>query len=129
MAVIRKLTIRGKTNSTVLYQISNLRIEGDYLKFDSFRFYSPAAELIDENEVKYFDVPADQVGISRDDTLNKEIQVYITLANGAEAVEILEGATPPDISVSNEGDLVITIIIPADLGKDIDIEYKEVLCD
>lgn len=123
----KKDTIKGKINATVLYKIPNFRVEGDLFKFDAFRFYSPAAGTVDESGGRYFDVPADEADISRDDTLDLEIQIIVIYGQETQAIEILKGAAPPDVNVGIDGDLIATIDIPADPARDILVEYKEVI--
>lgn len=123
-----KHTIKGKMGSTIVYRLTNLGFDESVnkLKWDSFRFYTPLGNQVDENDRRYFEVPADEIPIERDDTLNKEIQVKITKDEGVEMIEVFEGAETDPISIGLEGDIVVFGVIPTDPQNDIEIHYKEV---
>jgi hypothetical protein len=128
MIDLTKHTIKGKIGSTVVYRLANLRFDesDNKLKWDSFRFYTPLGNRVDEKGYKFFAVPADEIPIERDDILDKELAVIITEKNGVEAVEIFEDAENETISIGLEGDIVVTGFIPADPQKEIELHYKEV---
>lgn len=125
---MNKHTIQGNKGVTVCYTINNLRVEADSLKFDAFRFYSPAGDQTDGEGFKYFDVPADEVQLDRDPELDTEIQVVhrggITTAYKfyPDATENIPGIENTD----SAGDTIINIRIPTDTGTEITVSYKEV---
>ncbi len=126
--IVNKHTINGKLGSTVCYTLPNIRFDNsdNCLKWDSFRFYTPEADKIAENGFAYFDVPADQVLIERDESLNKHLLVFITKSQGIEAIELLQGAENESNNFGLEGDIVISVTIPAVQNEEIIINYKEV---
>jgi len=123
---LNKHTIEGKKGETVFYTMPNFRYEDNKLKWDAFRFYTPEGNQTDDEGFKYFDVPGDETLIGRDDTLNKELMIIVTKDQGTEIVEILEGAEMEEITIGLEGDIVCTGYIPAAVGEEITINYKEV---
>lgn len=125
---INKQIIVGEKEKSVCYNVKNFRFdEGDNkLKWDDFKFYTPAGPKKDNRGFHFFDVPADEVTIKRDDALNKSLMVMVTRDRGIEAVEIYEGAEAENISIGLEGDIVITGFIPADPMVEITVDYKEV---
>jgi hypothetical protein len=125
---INKKIIKGKKGETVCYTLLNFRFDSsdNKLKWDAFRFYTPVGNQTDDNGFKYFDVPGDGALIERDDTLNKEFMLIVTKDQGAEVVEILEGAETEAIVIGLEGDIVAAGLIPADVAEEITIDYKEV---
>jgi hypothetical protein len=126
--VLTKNTVKGKKGKTVSYTLPNLRfdITDNKLKWDAFRFHTPEGNQTNNEGFKYFDVPADEVLIERDDTLNKQLIIKITRDSGTEAIEILEGAEIEAIIIGLEGDVVAAGFIPANLEEEIIINYKEV---
>jgi hypothetical protein len=38
--------IKGKKEKTICYEIPNIRLESNYLKWDEFTFYSPAGDFV-----------------------------------------------------------------------------------
>lgn len=125
---LNKLSIKGKKGKTVCYKLENFRfdLDDDKLKWDAFRFYTPEGEQTDEEGFSYFDVPADEVPILRDDSLNKEFMILVTKNEGVEFLEVLEGADMQGFSIGMEGDIVVSGFIPANPGEEIFIDYKEV---
>jgi hypothetical protein len=126
-----KHIIKGKKGETVCYTLTNFRFDNNdnKLKWDSFKFYTPAAVQIDEQGFAYFDVPGDEISIERDPELNKKLIIKITISSGTEAIEILEGAESEPISIGKEGDIVASGFIPADTTKEITIDFQEVIDD
>jgi hypothetical protein len=125
---MEKMMIKGKKGHTVCYSLPNFRFDSEtnQLKWDAFSFYTPLGELLDEDGFRYFNVPAEELLIQRDDNLDKELVVMITKENGIEAVEILQGAIPDSINIGIEGDIVLSGFIPADTNEEIVFHYKEV---
>jgi hypothetical protein len=128
MMILNKHTIRGKKGSTVCYTIPNFHfdINDNHLKWDDFRFYTPLGESMDEEGFRYFDVPADEVLIERDDTLTKDLIIIATQEEGVEVIETLEGAEGEVITIGLEGDIIVSGTIPASEEEEITIDYKEV---
>jgi hypothetical protein len=122
---IIKNQIKGKKGVTVCYTIPNFRFDEteSKLKFDEFKFYTPAGEQ--DDGVKYFDVAGDEVLLERDTELDKKIFIVCTKDEGVIAYEILEGEDL-DLIYGLEGDIVCIVFIPADPMEKIKIEYKEV---
>lgn len=120
---IKKTTIKGEKEKTVCYQLNNFRFENGSICWDAFKFYTPLGTQSDGNN--YFDVPAISELIERDD-INKEVLIKVTQSEGIEIIEILEGATPPSISIGLEGDIVCTVYVPTDTQESIEIQHKEV---
>jgi hypothetical protein len=124
-----KKTIIGKKGKTVCYQLNNFRFENSSICWDSFNFYTPTGTQFDGEGNAYFEVPSISELIERDEILNKEVLFKVTQTEGIEIIEILEGATPPSISIGIEGDIVCVIYVPTDPQESIQIEYKEVIDD
>jgi hypothetical protein len=126
--ILNKHTIHGEKGKTVCYSMPDFRFDAsdNKLKWGAFRFYTPEGGSVDEEGFAYFDVPAEEILIQRDESLDKEIIITTTRDNGAEAVEILEGAEIEPIIVGIEGDFVATGFIPASPHQEIVIDYKEV---
>jgi hypothetical protein len=124
--IITKKTVQGKKGETVCYSIPNFQwnVATSTISWDTFKFYTPAGELVEEG-YKYFQVEANAVLIERDTSLNKTL-IVIAKSTGVEALEIYEGITET-INVGLEGDIIITGIIPANTGIEIQVEYKEVI--
>lgn len=123
MTIIKR-NIKGEKGRTIFYRIPNIRAEGAYLKWDAFRFYSPLGVITDTEGDTCFDVEANEILISRDDTLNIELKILVTKDGGVEVFEVLEGAEH-SIQLGLEGDVIINGFIPVGTGEII-IEYKEV---
>lgn len=125
---LNKHTIQGKKGATVCYTLTNFRFDSsdNKLKWDAFRFYTPEGNQTDDEGFKYFDVPADEYLIERDDTLDKEFMIIADKEEGIEIVEILEGAETEAIIIGLEGDIMAAGFIPADPAAEINIDYKEV---
>jgi hypothetical protein len=121
-----KKIIHGIKGKTVCYSINNIRDETGYLKFDGFAFFTPFGSQQDQEGYKYFDVPADQILVERDESLDKTLLIKVT-ESIVEAIEIYDGAEFEPINIGLEGDIVAMIYIPSDSGKDIEVEYKEVI--
>jgi len=123
-----KHTIHGKKGSTVCYSISNFRFDSsdETIKWDAFRFYTPKGDKTDEQGFLYFDVPSDEVSITRDDDLNKMLVVLVTVGNGVEAIETFEDDEGEPITIGLEGDIIISSFIPVSPLQEIIIDYKEV---
>jgi len=123
---MKKIAIIGEKGKTVCYTINNFRYENESICWESFNFYTPLGVSIDTEGHAYFEVPAISEIIQRDETLNKEVLIKVTQAEGIEIIEILEGAAPLKIAIGLEGDIVCMAYVPADLLEDIQISYKEV---
>lgn len=125
---LEKKTIKGEKGKTVCYSIQNLRFDSsdNRIKWDTFRFYTPEGNEIDSQGFNYFDVPADEVLIERDDTLNKYIMIIVTKDTGTELLEIYEDAEMEAVTIGLEGDIIVYGFIPADTATEITISYKEV---
>ena len=125
---LEKSTIIGKKGITVVYSINNFRFDSqdNKLKWDAFKFYTPEGNL-EEDSFKYFDVSAEEYLIERHASLNKQLLIKVTVADGIEAIEIEEGVNSPMIEIGLEGDIIIFADIPTDTAKDITVNYKEVL--
>jgi len=121
---MEKIQINGVQGKTIFYSFNNIRIDGYYLKFDSFKFYTPKGNLDDGDGYKYFVVPADEISIIRD-TIDRTIELRITQNAGVEACIIYPGNTMNE-ELNNDGDYVCSIYIPADTELDIEVKYKEV---
>lgn len=124
---MKKITVTGEKGKTICYELSNFRYENQCVCWDTFRFYSPLGVQVNADGNKYFDVPGISEIIERDDTLNKEVLFKVTQSDGIEVIEILEGASPPYMSVGLDGDIVCVLFVPADPQESIQIEYKEVI--
>ncbi len=123
---LTKHSIKGIPGITICYTLPNIRIDGDFLKWDAFRFYSPEGTKKDEKEGLYFDVPAEEILIQRDTVLDKELIICVSLSEGVEVIEILEGADRPEIQFSTTGDIIISGYIPANTAKEVSVNFKEV---
>lgn len=128
MVSLSKHTIHGRKGKTVCYTLEYFRFDEteSKLKWDSFPFYTPHGTETDEQNFKYIDVPADEIGIQRDPVLDKDFLITITVESGVEVFEILEGAEGPTLVSGANGDIVATGNIPADTSLDIKFDYKEV---
>jgi hypothetical protein len=126
--ILNKHTIRGKKGSTVCYSLPNFHFDSNdnHLKWDDFRFYTPVGESMDEEGFRYFDVPADEVLVERDDMLAKDLMIIATQDEGVEVIETLEGAEGEVITIGLEGDVIISGTIPAVDEEEVVIDYKEV---
>ncbi|MCP5046721.1 MAG: hypothetical protein GY940_06090, partial [bacterium] len=113
---------------TVCYTMTGFQFDDsdNNLKWDAFRFYTPEGDITDEEGHRYFDVPADEIPIERDDTLNKHMMIIVTKNDGAEVVEVMEGAEFEGVSIGLEGDIVANGFIPAAPGEEIVFNYMEV---
>lgn len=125
---LNKHTVQGKKGKTVCYTLTNFRFDPgeNKLKWDAFRFYTPEGGQTDEEGFAYFDVPADEIPILRDDSLNKEFMILVTKDEGVEFLEVLEDAEIQGFSIGLEGDIAATGFIPTNPGEEIVIDYKEV---
>jgi hypothetical protein len=125
---IIKNTIKGHKGTTVVFSIPNATITGNLLTWETFRFYTPEGNQ-DENGNKYFAIPAEQVDISRDPELYREIFVFcqegqITAKGYYEG----ENIALPDFGL--KGDMLFIIRMPPEEnGNEIKIEQREVIDD
>ncbi len=128
MINLKKKTIIGTYNFTVVYTINNFRVDGNYIKWDSFKFYTPEGTLT-ENETgyKYFNVSTEEYLLERHPLLHKNLLIKVDETNGLMAIEVEEGSNGEMIEFGLEGDIIITGYIPSTSnGSDIEIQYKEV---
>jgi hypothetical protein len=121
--MIEKKTIKGIKGVTLCYTICNPRLEGNLLKWDAFRFYTPSGNMDDGD--KYYDIPAENVSLEQDSILSKKLQV-IVLEGNIDVVELLEGAQrAAPLQIGLNGDVIITAYIPSQ--GDIIVTYKEIV--
>ncbi len=126
--ILNQHTIRGIKGKTIFYSLPNFRYDTDdhLLKWDAFKFYTPVGELTDEEGFHFFDVPAEEILIGRDDQLNKEMLIMVDQSQGVTVLESMEGAVWDPITIGLEGDVIASGYIPCDPQKEIVIDYKEV---
>lgn len=122
---ITKNTVTGKLGQTVIYSMPNVRYENSSLCWDSFRFYTPLSSTVDNNNNGYFDVPAGEVEISRDEVFDKTVFIAVEIGKEPTAYSVLEGESWSK-SIGLEGDFVATIIVPHDTAQPIQCWYIEV---
>ncbi len=124
---VRKSLINGRKGETVCFTIKNFIVhsENSSINWNEFRFYTPVGEEVDSEGYKYFEVPAGNISVVRDEILNKTILV-IAEQNNSRVLEILEGAEMEIINLELEGDIVAIANIPADASEEIVVVYKEV---
>jgi hypothetical protein len=127
MVVLQKRVIGGRLGETLCYKLKNFRYDDVEfkIKWDSSRFYTPAGLSIDEAGHKYFDIPATEILIERDEVLNKDLVVIAKAGQEVEVIETLEGAESESETIGPNGDFICSGYIPASLNEDIIIYYKE----
>lgn len=124
MALIQH-TFYGKKGETVLLSFNNIRIEGDYILWDEFQFYTPVGDLTDVDGYKYFTVPSTQIDIPRDPLLDYQVFVIIR-TSGIEVLKVYEGEEPEKFHVDLEGLIAIDGVIPSDTNSEVILNYYEV---
>ena len=110
----------------VYYQIPNLRYEEQtsLLKFDSFKFFTPAGDLRDGEGFYFFQVQADEIPIERDTTYNKEIFVIINRGTvDYYPVFLHSDAVGLSLKLGQDSELMAKINIP--VNGEIIIEFFE----
>jgi len=125
---ITKSQVKGHKGTTVVFSIPNTVTAGNILSWDSFRFYTPEGTQQDENGNKYFSIPAEQVEITRDPVLYKELFIYVL--NGLITAKCFfesESITLPEFGLY--GDILFIIRMPPEIEKEIIIEQREVTDD
>jgi len=122
-----KITITGKKGKTVNYS-PQFQENENALSWESFRFYTPVGGAVDAQVFNYYDVPAGQVQIEREE-IPKTLLIIVTQERGVEAMEIYQGAeaTMEPVIIGLEGDIIATGRIPADVQEEILIQFKEVI--
>lgn len=122
-----KITITGKKGKTVNYS-PQFQENENALSWESFRFYTPVGGAVDAQGFNYYDVPAGQVQIEREE-IPKTLLIIVTQERGVEAMEIYQGAeaTMEPVIIGLEGDIIATGRIPADVQEEILIQFKEVI--
>lgn len=125
--MISKTIIIGKKGKTVIYS-PQLQVYENTLSWEGFRFYTPVGGAVDTAGFHYFDAPAGEILLEREE-LSKTLLLIITQERGVEALEIYQGAEAEmdSIVIGLEGDIVATGYIPADPNVEISISFKEVL--
>ena len=128
MATITISQVKGKKGTTVVFSIPNAPITGNLLTWDSFRFYTPEGNQ-EENGIKYVEVSGDEVDLSRDPELYKEIFVY-ALFGTITARGFFEGENISLPEFGLNGDILFIIRIPSEeKGGEIKVEQREVIDD
>jgi hypothetical protein len=122
---LSKHTFNGKKGETVLLSFNNIRIEGDYIKWDAFDFYTPVGDLTDDDGHKYFTVPETQIDIARDPLLDYQVFVIVRIS-GIEVIKVYEGEEPEKFHVDLEGLIAIDGVIPSDTNSEVILNYYEV---
>lgn len=122
-----KITITGQKGKTVNYS-PQFQENENALSWESFRFYTPVGGAVDAQGFKYYDVPAGQVQIEREE-ITKTLLMIVRQNQGVEVLEIYQGAeaTMEPIIIGLEGDIICDGRIPADPGEEISIQFKEVI--
>jgi len=124
----------GRKGVTLFYSFVNFRFDSsDYkLKWDATRVYTPRGSQTDENGFKYFDIPADEILISRDlvdldivvyffdNPVGDNVEVYITSPEDEEIQEI----TYPDVSDGSGSYFDITV--PSNPAMPVNVNITEV---
>ncbi len=128
MIKLRKHTVHSQKGKGVVYTLTNIRFDqkDNKLKWDAFRFYTPPGNLTDDDGYKYFEVGAEEYLLERG-LKNKRLIIKVDMYNGLNAIECDSDAERDGIIMGLEGDIIIRGFIPADAGRDITIDYMEVL--
>jgi len=110
MITINKLKgVRGCFGKTLIFEVPNVRIDGDVLKWDAFKMYTPIAPT------GYIDVPEIEHRLIPDENLLIHFVARATVNNGLEIFEILEGDEIMLKTEGHEGHHFLTgIIYPGD---------------
>jgi len=121
--IINKHTIKGVKGQTVIYSFNVIENNGNIV-IKNLHFESPIGFLdIDEDFV---------IDLTREE-IDKIINVKVFVDNREYPIEIEEiyiGAERDEVEVIGlEGDIVLSIYIPADETQEIIIDYKEVIDD
>ncbi|MGD2087257.1 MAG: hypothetical protein PVH61_13820 [Candidatus Aminicenantes bacterium] len=103
--MIETKIIKGNKGKTVIYSIPNFQYDDLKIKWDAFKFFTPVGDQVDAEGFSYFDVPADVIPITRDDTLDKVIFV-ISIYTGSQfeviPIELFAGQDFTVIYTANE---------------------------
>lgn len=126
--ILNKHIIHGRKGKTVCYELPDFHFDtsDNKLKWETFRFYTPLGDNTDEQGFHYFDVPADEALVERDNDLDKNLDIIVTKGNGVEILEVFDGAEVETITIGLEGDIIVSGFIPASPHEEIVFDYKEV---
>lgn len=123
---ITKTTIKGIKGKTIIYS-PQFQGNGNILTWNGFRFYTPVGTSADI-EGKYFEVPAGQVTIEREEITKTQL-IIVRQNQDVEVLEIYQGAEADmePVIIGLEGDIICVGRIPADPVEEITIQFKEVI--
>lgn len=125
---VKEIKVLGNPKNSIFYTVSNPRIDGNFVKWDDFRMYTPEGDLTDENGFKYFNVPADEYEIIQDPVLWNGVNIASTVNHKEPySIEIMEGEQREE-RIDKEGDVFIMIPVPpSSSAEDVKVIVKNVV--